>query len=154
MVNISCQMSSFRSALGRFLDDLLLRSFMMDISIEPAEVSLRWNQRKLKFFLKHPLAISWGDVGATSRTTVVIPEGQRSNGESVPNFLRPFFPPYGELFEASVLHDGLRSDKTIPQRVADHVMLGWLRQNKYPKVRRALVFWAIRLGGWLKGKMR
>lgn len=84
--------------------------------------------------------------------TVTVPANFVSDGFSIPKALRAFFSTAPKSLCAAVLHDWLYSKDTpkqgLTRRGVDKLFLVWLKAYGVGIVRRRLIYWGVRSGGW------
>lgn len=76
-----------------------------------------------------------------------IPSGFETDGATVPRFLWPLFPRVGPYFSATIVHDYMYANAIGSKREADKLFLLNLKRLGVSKVRRTLMYWAVRLYG-------
>ncbi|MGB2560160.1 MAG: DUF1353 domain-containing protein [Akkermansiaceae bacterium] len=84
---------------------------------------------------------------------VLIPANFVSNGFSIPKALRSFFSPAPASLPAACLHDflyskGMATKHGLTRRGADKLFLAWLKIYGVGAIRRRLIYWGVRTGGW------
>lgn len=96
---------------------------------------------------------TWVTVGRVSFTfdgvTYVIPEGFMTDFSSVPRVFRWLISPVGQPHQlAGVVHDFLYSSGAVTRKQADAAFKAAAAAAGSPRLRAALMYRAIRLGGW------
>jgi hypothetical protein len=95
-------------------------------------------------------------------TTIMIPEGFKTDLSSVPRFLWPLFPPFGDFIRAAIVHDWMyindyKRDELgtyKARKFADDEMLFLSRcYNSDGVIDNYLRWVAVRLFGWYIYKM-
>lgn len=90
------------------------------------------------------------DVGAEgSSDRINVPMGFQTDFASIP---RPFWvilPKWGNYGNAAVIHDWLYWSQGRPRRAADGVLLEGMLVLGVGVVVRSMIYWAVRLFGWL-----
>lgn len=79
--------------------------------------------------------------------TFTVPAGFITDFASVPRILWNLFPPYGKYTKAAVLHDYFYIVQTISRKDADGLFRRTMRELGVGKVRRWLMWAAVRIGG-------
>ncbi len=79
--------------------------------------------------------------------TVVVPKDFVTDKASTPRFLRPWFPPDGLWSDAAILHDYLYTLKRCRRFLADALFRHAMAEVKVGRVRRYLMYLAVRLFG-------
>lgn len=90
--------------------------------------------------------------GHTARFTV--PRGFVTDFASVPRFLWWLFPPYGKHTRAAVVHDWLYSSHVTSRADADGLFRRMMKELGVSACRRWLMFFAVRLFGFLAWRKR
>jgi len=119
-----------------------LSSFTKDLSITQLKDKQLW--RVDKAFEYH--------VGKEdSHEIVYVPEGYVSDGASIPRWLWTVVGhPFGEYAQAAVLHDMLCEDEIYKRKKCDLVFLESLKVLKVNIIKRRLMYWGVRAGGFCK----
>lgn len=96
---------------------------------------------------------TWVTVGRVSfefdGVTYVIPEGFMTDFSSVPRLFRWLVSPVGQPHQvAGVVHDFLYSSGAVTRKQADAAFKAAAAAAGSPRLRAALMYRAIRLGGW------
>ena len=96
---------------------------------------------------------TWVTIGVTSFTfdgvVYIIPEGFLTDFSSVPRVFRWLISPNGQPHQlAAVLHDYLYSSGAVTRPAADRAFKQAALAAGSPAWRAALMYWAIRVGGW------
>jgi hypothetical protein len=81
---------------------------------------------------------------------LVVPAGAYTDGASIPRPFRwlvgqPFWPPF---WKGTLLHDMMYRKQIASQKTADLLLRELLRQNGVGRLRRGLMWAALRLAGW------
>ena len=84
---------------------------------------------------------------------VLIPANFVSDGFSIPKALRSFFSPAPASLPAACLHDflyskGMATKHGLTRRGVDKLFLAWLKIYGVGAIRRRLIYWGVRSGGW------
>lgn len=104
-------------------------------------------KRRPEYKLAEPIVFEIGGPG--SGLQVVVPAGYVTDGYSLPGALLQLFQPHSANFKLpSILHDWLYDAGLVPRAMADRILLQAMRAVKVAGWQRALVFAAVRLGGW------
>jgi len=79
---------------------------------------------------------------------IVIPERFLSDGFSIPKMWRGFFAKAPRYIMAAFAHDWLykKQPDNVTRKQADDVFLFWMRQYRVSRVRRTLMYLAVRAG--------
>lgn len=112
-------------------------------------------KRPYEFMLLHDLP--WEVGGSDSNEWIVIPNGFRSDGASVPRVLWSFLPTIGRYLAAAFLHDYLytllRTRTPHPQvttrRQADHEFYVAMKVLGVGPITRIVMWGAVRCFGWI-----
>jgi len=87
-------------------------------------------------------------VGDESSSDVVqIPKGFETDFASVPRIFWMIFPPDGKYTQAAVLHDYMAFRSVRSKEDIDHIFLEAMRVLKVSKVRRKLIYYAVKYFG-------
>jgi hypothetical protein len=78
---------------------------------------------------------------------IVVPKGTITNLASVPRILWTIFPPHGKWAKAAIIHDYLYDNGIGTKKFADEVFLEAMETLGVPRIRRTLMYWAVRLFG-------
>lgn len=97
---------------------------------------------RLIFILDHSFKYKSPD----GEIDIVIPEGEETDGASVPFLFWMLFPPIGPWLKTAVVHDYLYRQGKYSRRMADKV---FLYDCKYSPIRMRLMWFMLRLFGWL-----
>lgn len=87
---------------------------------------------------------------------VRVPRGFRTDGASLPWFVRAFLPPLGDYFPAAVVHDWLLVEGRVSREDAAHVFKGVLKELEMPEWLVNTFYWGVRANDrWqeFKGKV-
>jgi hypothetical protein len=76
-----------------------------------------------------------------------VPTGFTTDFASVPKILWPWFPPTGLYTKAAVLHDFHYITQDISRKDADGIFRRVMREEGVSKIRRYLMWFAVRIGG-------
>ena len=100
------------------------------------------------FKLLYPFTYRWG------KTHIQVPAGFETDFASIPRFARVLIPKLGKYNKAAVVHDYLyQSDKSpLTRKQADKCFLDGMRDLGVAKWKRTLMYWAVRIGGFLAWK--
>ena len=93
-----------------------------------------------------------GELG--SGVVIRVPAGFETDFASVPRLLWPLLPPTGSYGKAAVLHDYLYATQQIAGQPisrsrADEVFLEAMKVLGVRPLKRLLVYWGVRVGGWV-----
>lgn len=77
-----------------------------------------------------------------------VPEGFVTDFASVPRLLWGLFPPYGRHTRAAVVHDWLYATGEVSRADADGIFRRIMRECGVGRVRRWIMYAALRLFGW------
>jgi hypothetical protein len=85
---------------------------------------------------------------------VTVPAGMITDLASTPRLLWPILPPTGSYAPAAILHDylylrGRLDGEPITRAYADRVFLEAMRALGVGIIIRRVVYWGVRLGGWV-----
>lgn len=93
-----------------------------------------------------PFVYEVGALGSGER--IEVPAGFETDFTSTPRWAWWLEPPLGPAGKASVLHDWLYETQARPRAEADRVFAEALAVLQVPRWKRALLWAAVRLGGW------
>lgn len=82
----------------------------------------------------------------------IVPKGFVTDLASIPRILSPLFPKVGDNLPAAVLHDWLYSKKCtekVDRKEADIFFLNMMAKWGVKPWRRYLMYYAVRLFGWM-----
>ena len=105
------------------------------------------NHGRLVFILDHPYEYKTLD----NKINIVVPEGQETDGASVPFLFWMLFPPIGPWLKTAVVHDYLYKTGMYKRSLSDRV---FLYDKRYAPIRMTLMWLMLRLFGWLFFKYR
>ena len=80
-------------------------------------------------------------------TTICVPKGFEYDGASVPRFFWWWLPPYGEYKTWACVHDWLYYSGLYDQKLCDDIFLILMRYGDTGKLRRFVIWIAVRLFG-------
>lgn len=115
-----------------------------------------------RFKLFHQFTYHWkGDYGLVK---IVVPIGFITDFASIPRFARLIIPKLGRHNKAAVLHDYIYQNYAIKvsaqvayifnREQADIMFRDAMRDLGVAKWKYTLMFWAVRLGGWMAWRKR
>jgi len=86
--------------------------------------------------------------------TVTVPAGMITDLASTPRLLWPILPPTGSYAPAAILHDylyleGRLDGEPITRVRADRLFLAAMRALGVGWLIRRIVYWGVRIGGWV-----
>lgn len=93
--------------------------------------------------LLKPLKIIFPD-----NLVLTVPEGFKTDFASVPRILWWWLPPSGSYARAAVAHDYLYHVGAVSRFRADQFFLQIMKMLKVGLIKRQLMYWAVRVGGW------
>jgi hypothetical protein len=96
------------------------------------------------WFLRHELRY---EVWESGGLTVPVPEGFVTDFASIPRPFWSILPTWGQYGPASIVHDYLYWDQRCTREQADAIMLLAMEDSHVSRLRRLLIFWALRMGG-------
>ena len=111
--------------------------------------------------LSGPLRVEILPNGMTARLTqpfrvrtgagriIEVPAGFETDFASVPRLFWRVVPPWGRYSPAAVVHDCLYHTGKVSRLAADRVFLELMAALGVPLWKRQVMYWAVRLGGWL-----
>ena len=126
-----------------------MSSFTSRLEVSPVEVNGIWNGswELLKPFVYH--------VGSKfSRHLVKVPKGFITDFASTPWIFWQFIPKWGRYGKAAIVHDLLYQTKETSRHMADLIFLEAMLVAGTPKWKARLMYWGVRIGGWLAYKKR
>ena len=95
--------------------------------------------------------------GKKGGTTIDVPVGFVSDGATIPRFAWPIIgsPLTGKYRAAAILHDFLYYSARYSRKRCDEIFLEAMTVLKVNKVKRTIIFWAVRFGAkWSWNKHR
>ena len=112
-----------------------------------------------RFKLHYDFTYLWG------KTKIPIPVGFVTDFASIPRIFRIIIPKLGRWNKAAVVHDWIYQNHTIPmtsynisfvfkRKQADIVFLDAMTDLGVSKWKRYVMYWGVRLGGWLAWRKR
>ena len=84
-----------------------------------------------------------------SQEFVEVPKGFKTDFASVPKILWNIIPPDGNYTQASVLHDFLYFKQMFTREKCDQIFLEAMGVLQVKKWKRNIMFWALRMFGWI-----
>ena len=78
-----------------------------------------------------------------------MPAGFETDFASVPRLFWRVVPPWGRYSPAAVVHDYLYHTGKVSRLAADRLFLELMAALGVPLWKRQIMYWAVRLGGWL-----
>lgn len=78
----------------------------------------------------------------------IVPRGFETDFASVPRGLWNIFPPFGKYTPAAVLHDYLYRFSKLTRKRCDEIFLECMTALGVPYIKRYLMYWGLRVGGW------
>lgn len=93
------------------------------------------------FIIDHPFVYKSPD----NKIDIVIPEGEETDGASVPFLFWMFFPPLGRWLKTAMVHDYLYRHGIYKRSIADKV---FLYDRKYAPIRMCIMWFFLKLFGW------
>ncbi len=86
---------------------------------------------------------------------ISIPTGFETDFASIPRFARILIPKLGRYNKAAVIHDWMyQSGKGYRRKFVDQFFLEAMSDLGVAKWKRYVMYWAVRLGGWMAWKKR
>lgn len=76
---------------------------------------------------------------------IVIPEGEETDGASVPFLFWTFFPPIGRWLKTAIVHDYLYKKGVYKRSICDKV---FLYDRRYAPIRMCIMWFFLKLFGW------
>jgi len=93
------------------------------------------------------------DIGRKrSRDRITVPAGFETDFASSPPAVWFIIPPWGKYGKAAIIHDYLYQTKSRPRAEADAIFREAMIVLKVKPWRVFLMYWAVRLFGWLAWK--
>lgn len=81
---------------------------------------------------------------------VFVPQGFIFDFASVPKPLWVILPPaHGRYIKAAFIHDWFYSSQNITRYQADKYFLSVMKKCNVPFIKRQLLYWGVRIGGWV-----
>ena len=101
--------------------------------------------------LSGPLRVEILPNGMTARLTQPfrVRTGFETDFASVPRLFWRVVPPWGRYSPAAVVHDYLYHTGKVSRLAADRLFLELMAALGVPLWKRQVMYWAVRLGGWL-----
>lgn len=94
--------------------------------------------------LLQPLRVKMAD-GAI----IEVPAGFETDFASVPRACWQLVPPWGQYSPAAVVHDYLYNTGQMPRVESDNIFLDVMAALGVPWWQRQIMYWGVRIGGWL-----
>lgn len=98
-----------------------------------------------KWLLLEPFSYRVGEFGSTD--IIVVPAGFETDFASIPRLFWAIYPPAGRWGKAAVVHDFLYRSGARPRWECDAVFLEGMQVLGVPRLRRFLMYAAVRLFG-------
>lgn len=123
-------------------------AFLADASLQATgSYRLPGLKRRPEKRLVEPVVFEVGARG--SGLFVTVPAGYVTDGYSLPGqLLQRFQPESADFLLPAILHDWLYDVGTVPRDMCDRILLQAMRAVGVSRVRRFVVYRAVRLGGW------
>lgn len=90
--------------------------------------------------------------------TITVPLGFISDGASIPRIFWNILSPFGEYFEAALIHDFLYSKASdgygLDRGESDYLFLMAMKDCGVGFIKRHTIYRAVRIGGWASYKKR
>ena len=120
-----------------------MSSFTTELEVSPMPDGRRW--KLLKKFTYH--------VGhKRSKDKITVPAGFVTNFASSPFFVWSFIPSWGKYGKAAIIHDYIYQTKSRTRKEADYIFKEAMLVLSVAKWRVFLMYWGVRLFGWLSYK--
>lgn len=112
-------------------------------------------------FPSMPILRASGVVGGSRRWSLVqnlyypggvVSHGFITDGASVPRLLWSFFPPYGMLFPAAIIHDWNYYRQSLTRKQADMQFQKHMKVCEMPWITREIIYRSLRLFGGIAWK--
>ena len=87
------------------------------------------------------------EVREGSGLVVPVPRGFVTDFASIPRPFWSILPTWGQYGPASIVHDYLYWDQRCTREQADAIMLLAMEDSRVSRLRRTLIYWALRMGG-------
>jgi len=84
----------------------------------------------------------------------VVPKGFRTDFASIPKIFWSILPPDGKYILASVVHDYLYTVKPCSRKEADRIFLKLMKISKCSKIRCYILYYCVRLFGFIRWKKK
>lgn len=106
-----------------------------------------------RFRLHYEFTYLWKYKDLTVKITV--PAGFVTDLASIPRFARAIIPKLGKYNKAAVVHDYIyQYGHSISRKMADQCFRDGMIDLGVSKWKRVLMYWAVRIGGWVAWKDR
>lgn len=106
---------------------------------------------QFKFITKKIIELENPYVVVIGEVPIIVPKGFQSDGASIPKCFEKIFPRFElKYLKAAVVHDFLYSrynDLGINKQLADEIFLYILKQQGVPKIKRELMYAAVKVFG-------
>jgi hypothetical protein len=119
--------------------------------IDP-ELKVEVMEDGLTVCLTEPLCVklTWSGTILYDIIRVEVPAGFQTDFASIPRFFWRILPPWGKYSKAAVVHDYIYATQgRYNRQTADTVFNELMRDLKVVSWRRAIIYYAVRLFGWL-----
>jgi len=105
-----------------------------------------------RFRLHHGFTYYW----ARAYYQIRIPRGFETDFASVPRLCRLIIPKLGKYTKAAVVHDAIYQGETatFTRAEADRIFRDAMADLGVAKWKRVLMYWAVRIGGWMAWRKR
>lgn len=84
-----------------------------------------------------------------SGSIISVPVGFQTDGVSIPGILRAWFPTAGKAGKAAVIHDYMLYTGQYGKKMAAEIFLEAMHILEVPKVKRTLMYWAVKYWPWI-----
>ena len=122
-----------------------MSSFTLSLVVSPLPDGRNW--KLVKPFTYH--------VGSKhSRFIIKVPKGFVTDFASVPQLLWFWLPYWGKYGKAAIVHDRLYHTRETSRRMADLIFYEAMQVEGTPKWKARLMYWGVRMGGYLSYKKR
>lgn len=120
-----------------------MSSFTSPLVVSPLSDGRRW--RLVWSFTYH--------VGSEySKDVIRVPAGFITDFASTPPHIWTIIPPWGKYGKAAIIHDYLYQTASRTRKEADDIFREAMEVLEVSKIRIFLMYWAVRLFGWLAYK--
>ncbi len=125
-----------------------MSSFTSPLMVSPLNDGRKWQLKR---------SFTYHIDSRYSNNKIEVPEGFITDFASIPRLLRLLIPKLGRYNKAAVIHDALYQGTVrinVTRQEADIIFLDAMEDLGVAKWKRTLMYWAVRIGGFLAWKGR
>jgi len=109
--------------------------------------SLNFDDDSVDFILEERLVYQSDLAGL-----IIVPAGFQTDLASIPRIFQTLVPKVDKHMLPAIVHDYLVRQPDFSRRLADRVFLEAMRLKEVNRVRRRLMYWAVRIGAMVRRK--